>query len=242
MIAAHVDIKRKAFAGKPVLRQVHFDIHKGEVISIVAPSGAGKSTLLNLVAGIDSDFDGRIAIDAADKNHCAVVFQEPRLMPWLTVGQNVELAAVDACEHWLARMELSTVADRYPHQLSLGMQRRAAIARALAARPKLLLLDEAFVSLDRPLAAGIRTVVLDAMHEFRASALLATHDLHEAVAMSDRVIFLSTNPATVVHELVVPLPRPRQPATGAVVSFCHELVERFPLLLRGVGGTRRAAQ
>lgn len=243
MMAVRVNIEKKMFPGHTVLQNIRFEIAQQEIVAVVAPSGAGKSTLLNIVAGLDKRFAGSVERSAAAAANCAVVFQEPRLLPWLNARRNVELAATckRAPDAWLERMEIPQASEQYPQQLSIGMQRRVAIARALAAKPQLLLLDEAFVSLDRPLADRMRQVVMNYASQLGAAVLLATHDLREAVACSDRIIFLSATPAGILLDIDVPLERPREAASSNVHAFCLELEQRYPLLLAGSGEQQEAS-
>jgi NitT/TauT family transport system ATP-binding protein len=193
-----VNIIRKAFDATEVLRDVFFSVDKGETVAIRGPSGVGKTTLLRLVAGIDTDFDGRIERPEA----LAIVFQEPTLLPWRSVLQNISLVhpalgdtAVLAA---LAKVGLDDKADLFPGQLSLGQQRRLSLARAFAARPDLLILDEPFVSLDAKLADEMLGLTESLIAEFRPATIFVTHAEAEARRLADRVLTLGGAPATLI--------------------------------------------
>ena len=206
-----VDIARRAVParGGPrvVLQDLRFSLGQGEVVALVGPSGCGKTTLLRLIGGLDRGFEGRIAWAGGAVPRIGTVFQEPRLLPWRTVRQNIALVRPPdpaVAEKLLGLLGLAAYADLYPPALSLGMARRAAIARAFAIQPAVLLLDEPFVSLDPAMAEQGREVLAEAWRTRRCAALLVTHDLAEAASLADRILLLSAGPARVVREVVVP--------------------------------------
>jgi NitT/TauT family transport system ATP-binding protein len=243
MISLELRIDEKRFPGRtaPVLKALAFDVEAGEFVALVGPSGAGKSTLLNLIAGLDVDYRGRIVRHGeGDGSELAFVFQEPRLMPWLTARENVGLVLdqgdaqdprVDAV---LSHVGLLEHADVYPARLSGGMQRRVALARAFVVRPRLLLLDEPFVSLDGPTATRLRGYLKALAAAFRPTVIFVTHDLSEALALADRVLFFSRAPAQVVRDLTVPLGSPRDVDSPAVRALCDRLLASDPHLLAGI--------
>jgi len=216
----NVRIVRKAYAaatGQPleVLRDIAFTLARGELGVLVGPSGCGKTTMLRIIAGIDVDYVGRVA--APERGRLAMVFQEPRLLPWRTVEDNVRLVAPSVSESALVTLfdvlELTQHRLHYPGELSLGLARRVAVARAFAVEPELLLLDEPFVSLDDALASKLRDE-LSVLVETRAvTTLLVTHDLDEAVRLADRLFLLSARPAQVLAEVPIRVPRGRRTAT-----------------------------
>ncbi len=183
----------------------------GAAGAVVGPSGCGKTTLLRLIAGLDRDFTGRITLPAHGR--LGMVFQEPRLLPWRSVAENIAIAAPDAAPGEIAALlealGLSEHATHFPGELSLGLARRAALARALAVKPDLLLLDEPLVSLDAALARELRDRIAALIDEKRITTLLVTHDLTEAIALADRIFLLSPRPAHVVATLDIPSPRRR---------------------------------
>jgi NitT/TauT family transport system ATP-binding protein len=194
----HVEVRRKAFGNKEILRDVRLDLASGERIAVLGPSGVGKSTLLRIIAGVDTSFEGRIDRPA----NIAIVFQEPTLLRWRTVLANLTLThptlPPEAARAMLARVGLAEKAGDFPGQLSLGQQRRVALARAFVGRPALLILDEPFVSLDPATAEEMIALTESLIAEARPTVLLVTHDPQEAERLGDRVCRLSGSPATLV--------------------------------------------
>ena len=180
-----------------------FSLRGGEVGALVGPSGCGKTTLLRIIAGLDRDYEGSIALP--DHGRLGMVFQEPRLLPWRTVEQNVRLAAPEASDAALAALfrTLGLEAHRnlFPGELSLGLARRVALARAFAVEPDLLLLDEPFVSLDDALAARLRDELAELVTRRPVTTLLVTHNVEEAIGLADRLFFLSASPARVLADV-----------------------------------------
>lgn len=201
--------------GTRALDTLSFDLAAGELLSIVGPSGCGKSTLLRLIANLRQPTSGRIVRHFSGARHgCSMVFQEDTLLPWRTVEQNVALyyhfkgdtseAAKRHVSDLLAMVRLSDYANFYPHQLSGGMRRRVAILAAIAPQPELLLLDEPFSALDEPTRIAIHGELHMLLKRMGISAVLVTHDLTEAVSLSDRVFILSRPPAVLVEEVAIP--------------------------------------
>ena len=240
-----IAIERKVFESPPTvaIEGLTFTVEAGEFVAIVGPSGAGKSTLLNIVAGLDRRYAGEVlSTNGAGDGHeqrVGFVFQAPRLMPWLTALDNVRLVLpqqagdVEAAREILEEVGLQGFEDAYPGQLSGGMQRRVALARAFSVRPALLLMDEPFASLDEPLAWRLRGGLHDLWRRHRPTVLFVTHDLKEALSLADRVLFLSPRPGRVVWELSVELPRPRDRDDAGVERLRADLMARHPELLAG---------
>lgn len=222
--------------GQVAITELTFEVHAGEIVTIVGPSGCGKTTLLKALAGLLRPAGGTIRlqnqiVDDVPKG-LAVVFQEysRSLLPWATVGANVELplryqslepdVSRQRVKDSLSAVGLSHVVDRFPWQLSGGMQQRVAIARALAYQPTLLLMDEPFASVDAQTRADLEDLVAEVRDRFAITIVLVTHDIDEAVYLSDRVIALSASPSRILAEIPVPLPRPRdQIGTRASKEF-----------------------
>jgi ABC-type nitrate/sulfonate/bicarbonate transport system ATPase subunit len=193
-------------------------------MALFGPSGCGKSTLLNLVAGLDPDFTGEVALP--EPTRIGYVFQEPRLPPWLTVEDNLKLVLADdpqseaKIDSWLAEMGLADVRAVFPTRLSLGMARRVALARAFIIQPTLLLMDEPFVSLDEPTADRLRRLLLDTLRAHPATVLFVTHNLREAITLADRIALLAPAPTRVLREVEVPL-APEQRFDAAAIERCR---------------------
>jgi NitT/TauT family transport system ATP-binding protein len=192
-----------------VLRDLAFTLRAGEVCALIGPSGCGKTTLLRIMAGLDLDFEG--AITHPPNQRLAMVFQEPRLLPWRTVAQNIRLAAPAADTGDVKQITDSLgLADHlsfFPGELSLGLARRVAFARALAVNPDLLMLDEPFVSLDNSLAVRLREELATLVEARHITSLLVTHDVEEAIRLVDRILILSTKPAKIIAEIKIEKPR-----------------------------------
>jgi len=233
----HIGGLKKSF-GPPgqrveVLNQITLDLADNEFVSLVGTSGCGKSTVLSIVAGLQ-DFDaGELDIDGApivkpglDRG---VVFQSYTLLPWLTAQQNIEFALKAAGEstarcHEIAREHLELVgltesADRYPSQLSGGMKQRVAIARALSYRPKMLLMDEPFGALDALTRHQMQELLLQIWERHRLTVLFVTHDVEEAVYLSDRIAVMGIGPGRISQIFEVGLARPRNEAVMETPGF-----------------------
>ena len=194
MIRIHV--RRKAFGATEVLRDIRLELAPGERVAVLGPSGVGKSTLLRIVAGVDRAFEGHVE----RPDNIAIVFQEPTLLRWRSVLQNLTLThpalPEEEARAMLRRVGLEAKAGEYPGQLSLGQQRRVALARAFVGRPELLILDEPFVSLDPALAEEMMALTESLIAETRPAVLLVTHVEREAERLGDRILRLEGSPAT----------------------------------------------
>lgn len=179
---------------RTVLRHIDLALDPGEIVALVGPSGSGKTTLLRIAAGLDTAFCGSRTWLGPTSPKIGMVFQEPRLLPWRTVRQNILLAQAtprpELADELLDRLGILSSADAWPGTLSLGMARRAAIARALATEPDMLMLDEPFASLDSEMVAQIHGLLSETWQTRPIATLLVTHDRTEAAALADRVIAL----------------------------------------------------
>ena len=229
----------------PVLRDVHLDIAAGEIVALIGASGSGKSTLLRQVCGLDTPDAGTIVIDdrpvAGVDPRCAVAFQEPRLLPWRTLAANVALglprgtgreAGASRVEELLRLVGLAGFRSHRPRQVSGGMAQRAALARALARSPGVLLLDEPFGALDALTRLRMQDLLLEIHRAEPTTVMLVTHDVEEALYLADRVVLLGSDDAgagsTVVRVLDVPGDRPRDRGS-------HDLAALRAGLLGGLG-------
>ena len=218
------------------VRDLAFSVAAGEITCLIGPSGAGKTTTLRILLGIDRDFEGAVTPDPAQVG-IAMVFQDPRLLPWRSVEQNVRLGlprpergrALDALFDSLG---LTPWRSRYPDALSLGMQRRVALARALASEPRILVLDEPFVSLDDAAAAGLRRIVVDTVGRFGTGVLMVTHNVGEAIEIADRLLLLSPRPASLVASVALDLGRPER-TRGWAEATRRALASRYPDVIAG---------
>jgi ABC-type nitrate/sulfonate/bicarbonate transport system ATPase subunit len=237
--ALTVDIREKWFPSvgeapaKLALSEVAFAVAPGDVLAVIGPSGCGKTTLLNMIAGLDRSFAGRI--DLAPGRRLAYVFQEPRLLSWRTVEDNVRLVLTDGEEDHdrvrevLAQVGLSSASKLFASRLSLGMARRAALARAFVIGPGLLLLDEPFVSLDERTAARLRLLLRDLLTLHHTTAILVTHDLREAVRLAQRLIVLSASPGRLIGAIEVPLSEAERRDEHAIDAFRARLLVEYGL-------------
>ncbi|MEZ8101800.1 ABC transporter ATP-binding protein [Vibrio bivalvicida] len=213
------------------LKNVNLQIQKGEFVSLIGHSGCGKSTVLNLVAGLHLPTDGGVIVDGREVSgpgpERAVVFQNHSLLPWLTVYQNVELAAKqiagqhsgsnnskqwikEQVEHYLDLIQMSHAADKKPDEISGGMKQRVGIARALALQPKVLLMDEPFGALDALTRAHLQDSLMKIQAELNNTVIMITHDVDEAVLLSDKIVMMTNGPAATIGEVLsIDLPRPR---------------------------------
>ena len=213
MAAALMEIRvtHKAFAESTVLRHIDLSLQAGEIVSLLGPSGCGKSTLLRIAAGLERDFQGRVN---RLQGEVAFVFQEPRLMPWLTVEQNIGFSDDGHYDRvWVRQLidevGLTGFAEALPKALSGGMAQRVAIARGLYSHPAVLLLDEPFSAVDAFTRMKLQDLLLQLASRHAITLLLVTHDVDEALYLSDRVLVMGSRPGRIVHDLTVDLNTPR---------------------------------
>ena len=234
---------------------IDFSVPEGQFTCIVGPSGCGKTTLLNIVSGLEQDVDGAVTLNDKPINeaHIGYMFQTPRLMPWLTVLENVQLVEEgggnkekgnDVLAHRLLKeMNLGDVIDAFPNRLSGGMMRRVALARAFVVKPRLLLMDEPFISLDEPVAMRLQELLLTIWNERPTTVLFITHNLNEALFLADRILFMSPGPGRIVHDYTVPLARPRAKLTSdEIYGLRQSLLKDHPDLLTGLIGSAEAEE
>jgi NitT/TauT family transport system ATP-binding protein len=190
--------------------------------------------LLNIIANLDTDYQGEISlVEQHIPPKIGYIFQNPRLLPWRTVRENIELVinshqSPKIIDSLLEFMQLTEHQHAYPEHLSLGMSRRVSIIRAFAVNPDILLMDEPFVSLDAPTARQVRNLLLKLWQQRPHTILFVTHDLREAIALADRLIFLSASPMSVVSEIDVGIPRVDRNNDEAIESFRQQLLNDYP--------------
>jgi len=221
------------------LCDVDLDVKPGEFIVLLGPSGCGKSTLLYLIAGLEQEsggeiwsFGDRVASPSPERS---LIFQETSLFPWLTVGQNASFGlsirgdSADmrktAARDVLQRVGLTEAMDKRPDELSGGMRQRVAVARALAMRPKVLLMDEPFAALDVQTRAKMQDFLLDVWRDSGASVLFVTHHIDEAVALADRVVVFTSRPGRIKTIVPIDIPRPRDPFSPEAEALRRQLTE-----------------
>jgi nitrate/nitrite transport system ATP-binding protein len=243
------------------LKNVNLSVEKGEFISLMGHSGCGKSTLLDLIAGLQRPTDGGVILNNREVldpgPDRALVFQNHALLPWLTVYQNVALALNQSINfnnvwnkanreeqvlHYLELVQMTHAKDKKPHEISGGMKQRVGIARALALRPEILLMDEPFGALDALTRAHLQDVLMSIHQELGNTVIMITHDINEAVLLSDRIIMMNNGPAANIGEILpIPLLRPRdrivlanhthyQKLHQKVLQFLHEKQRKIEIL------------
>ncbi len=230
-----IKINRKSFADKIILSAIELSIEPREIVSLVGPSGCGKSTLLRIIAGLDLSYSGSLKL-----NGCALkgldrgigfVFQEPRLFPWLTVAENVGFSQGPAgnsdprTRELLAAVGLADYADALPKALSGGMMQRAAIARGLFNQPNLLLLDEPFSAVDAFTRMKLQDLLLKLADDRGTTLLTVTHDIDEAVYLSNRVVVMSSYPGQITADIAVGGTRPRDRRDPNLAHFRTAVLE-----------------
>jgi NitT/TauT family transport system ATP-binding protein len=217
-------------------------------VSVVGPSGCGKSTLLNIVSGIDTPSSGRVTVSEGDRPaRLGYVFQDPRLLPWRTVMQNMlyvidepATPAKQRAERYLDMVGLHDAGDKFPGQLSGGMQQRVGIARAFAVEPDFLLMDEPFSHLDAITARSLREQLQEIWAQTKKTVLFVTHDVAEAVQLSDRILVMAPG-GTLYADVAVDLPRPRKASDTKVAMMQAELIARFESMQAEVAAAQATA-
>ena len=215
------------------LNKINLQIHRREFVTVIGPSGCGKTTLIRILAGLDFPTSGNVLLEGKKMEgpsaERGMVFQDYTLFPWLSVKKNVmfgleikglgTLKAEAEAMEWLEIVGLAKFADAYPGQLSGGMKQRVAIARSLANRPEILFLDEPFGALDAQTRASMQAYLLKIWQNVDVTIFFVTHDLDEAVYLSDRILVLRSNPGEIDELIEVPVPRPRDPGQFLTPEF-----------------------
>lgn len=229
-----IDVHEKSYGPRRVLHNLQLQLQPGEIVSLIGASGCGKSSLLSIVAGLDSDYRGKLQFDGKilDGVHADIglIFQEPRLFPWLTVAQNIAFGLGPGGEHdprvaqLLDEVGLPGLAQFLPRQLSGGQAQRAAIARGLFGQPRILLLDEPFSAVDAFTRMKLQDLLSGVATRHGLTVLLVTHDIDEALYLSDRIVMLDTRAGPPRAHYDVPQPRPRTRAPAAQAQLKQQIL------------------
>jgi sulfonate transport system ATP-binding protein len=233
----HISIDDKHYGSRQVLRSLQIEIQRGEIVSLIGASGCGKSTLLSIIAGLDRDYRGQIQLEGKRlygvSQDIGFIFQEPRLFPWLSVAANIAFdPAQTATEHssvshLLSEVGLSGYENALPKQLSGGQAQRVAIARGLYSRPKLLLLDEPFSAVDAFTRMKLQDLLLSVAQEHGLTIIMVTHDIDEALYLSDRIILLDRDAGNVRSIFRPGLQRPRNRAQATLSPLKAEILDNL---------------
>lgn len=231
----NIRIDQKIYAGAdggPVtaVRSFELAVRDKSFTVLIGPSGCGKTTILRILAGLDRDFSGKVPL--TDKQRIGFVFQEPRLLPWRLVRDNILLTAADdfgteELEALAVDLRIDNMLDRFPRELSLGLARRVAIARAFATAPDILLLDEPFVSIDNPTAERLRQLLINVWSARPITTIMVTHNLREAVLLADQIVVVSERPARVLAKIDIPTPQKKRDAQE-IDQLCNKLAQDHP--------------
>lgn len=225
------------YGQEPVIEKINLEVAAGQFVSLVGPSGSGKTSILRAVNGLLTPLSGHVELNGSSDS-LGFLFQDDALLPWRTARENVALglrirkyakdAAFTEADAWLARLGLKGFGERFPHELSGGQRKRVAIAQILALKPKLVLMDEPFASLDAIVRTRITQELLNWVEREHLSVLLVTHDLEEALTVSDTIYLLSQGPrARMVKSYDVPIPRPRDIFASRKHADFNPLLERL---------------
>lgn len=228
----------KQTATVQVLENINFQLEKGDFVTVIGPSGCGKSTLLKIIAGLDSDFEGEITIDreriTKPSKKQGFIFQEHRLFPWLTVEENIaadlslkDKYVKDKVREWVEIVRLDGFEKSYPKEISGGMSQRVAIARALLRDPNVLLLDEPFGALDAFTRSHLQEVLLNIWEQKKTTMIFVTHDIDEAIYLSNRIIIMSAKPGKIHKVIENNLPYPRNKTSQSFQQLRTKVLQQF---------------
>lgn len=224
-----------------VLENINFQLEKGDFVTVIGPSGCGKSTLLKIVAGLDNDFEGEIIIDGEritkPSKKQGFIFQEHRLFPWLTVEENIaadlslkDKYVKDKVKEWVAIVRLDGFEKSYPKEISGGMSQRVAIARALLRDPSVLLLDEPFGALDAFTRSHLQEVLLNIWEQKKTTMIFVTHDIDEAIYLSNRIVIMSAKPGEIHKVIENNLSYPRNKTSQSFQQLRTKVLQQLSLI------------
>ena len=234
-----INISSKNYQDNKIIENLKLEVKKSEFISIIGPSGCGKTTLLNIISNTDKDYLGSIFFDKKDvsNTNIGVMFQDSRLIPWLTIFENIMLVSKAKDEELILQslyeVGLEDYINSYAKELSGGMQRRAALVRAFINKPDILLLDEPFISLDYPTAQALRSDFLKFYKKYKPTVILITHDLKEAVSLSQRILFLDSKPMKIVLDYKNENDYSSNLENLEIEKVKEEILEKYPSILSG---------
>ncbi|PLY07966.1 MAG: nitrate ABC transporter ATP-binding protein [Arcobacter sp.] len=229
----NINIKKKFFKEELILKDIDITLKKGEFLSIIGPSGCGKTTLLNTIASLDDDYLGALE---GDFSNISFMFQDHRLIPWLSVKENLLLVSktkdMKEIENLMKLIGLENILEEFPNKLSGGMARRVSLIRAFINRPKLILLDEPFISLDYPTSMSLQKDFLSFCREFNPTVILVTHDISEAIYLSNRILFFSKKPTSEIYKYEN---INRQEFNQKKIDdIKNQILEEYPKILEGI--------
>lgn len=234
-----INISSKKYQDNKIIEKFNFEVKDSEFISLIGPSGCGKTTLLNIISNLDKDYLGSISFDKKEvsNTNIGVMFQDSRLIPWLTIFENIMLVSNTKDEELimqsLIEVGLENYIDSYAKELSGGMQRRAALVRAFINKPDILLLDEPFISLDYPTAQALRSDFMKFYKKYKPTVVFITHDLKEAVSLSQRIIFLDSKPMKIVLDYENKNDFSSNLEDLRIEKIKEEILEEYPKILSG---------
>lgn len=227
-----INIISKEFNDIKILEDINLKIQNAEFLSIIGPSGCGKTTILNLISKLDLDFHGNIE---SSFSNISFIFQDDRLVPWLTVKENLLLVSknkdLEKIIELLKIVNLEKYLEYYPNKLSGGMKRRISIIRAFINNPDLILMDEPFVSLDYPTAIDLKKEFLQLCKKFNPTVILVTHDISEAIHLSNRIVFFKKEPAKIIYEFKNP--NNQEFNIKQIDEIKNKIFEKYPNILKG---------
>lgn len=233
----NINIENKHYQDKQIISRLKLEIPNGEFISIIGPSGCGKTTLLNIISNLDKEYEGEISLDNKKDLDIGFMFQDSRIIPWLSIFDNIMLVSKDKNKSdiisLLSDIGLKDYIYSFPKELSGGMKRRVSLVRAFINKPKLLLLDEPFISLDYPTAQALRGDFIKFYKKYLPTVIFVTHDLKEAISLSNRIVFLDSKPMKVVLDYKKEIDFTQDLESLEIEKHKLKLLESYPLLLSG---------
>jgi len=234
-----INIKSKQYENTTIIKELSLKVEKSQFLSIIGPSGCGKTTLLQMISNLDKNYLGDIFLDKKDMSSINIgfMFQDSRLIPWLTIYENIllvskskdEEAIVDA----LIEVGLEDYINSYAKELSGGMQRKVALVRAFINKPEVLLLDEPFISLDYPTAQALRNLLLKFYDKYNPTVIFVTHNLKEAISLSNRVVFLDKKPLKIIYDYKIETDLFYSLEDPNIDKIKENLLNKYPNILSG---------